>query len=116
MTTLETNPRAPGFSPLSRGPAIACGTVSSAVVIPLSSDQPASVLLDDLAVELDPPAVAEVLDDVPVQRRLVLSAQVGEAEAERHVHGAVDLLVEERVLHVARDAGVAADPELAEPA
>jgi hypothetical protein len=31
------------------------------------------------------------------------------------VGGAVDLLVEERVLHVARDPRVAADPELSEP-
>ncbi len=47
--------------------------------------------------------------------RLVLAAEVGHAVAERHVDGAVDLLVEQRVAHVARDAGVAADPELPDP-
>ena len=40
----------------------------------------------------------------------------GKPLADGEVDRAVDLLVEERVLHVARDAGVAADPELAEPA
>ena len=43
-----------------------------------------------------------------------VAAELGDAVAEREVDGAVDLLVEEGVLHVARDAGVAADPELAE--
>ena len=48
--------------------------------------------------------------------RLVRAAEIGVAVAEREVDGAVHLLVEQRVLHVARDPRVAADPELAEPA
>ena len=51
-----------------------------------------------------------------MDRRAVDSAEIGVAVPEREVDRAVHLLVEERVLHVARDAGVAADPELAEPA
>src|ERR671937_3089393 len=47
---------------------------------------------------------------------LVLASDRGEAGADREVDGAVDLLVEERVLHVALDPAVAADPELAEDA
>ena len=60
------------------------------------------------------PPRPQVLDDVPVDRRLVRAAHVGEAEAEREVHRAVDLLVEVHVAHVARDAGVGTDPELAD--
>ena len=48
--------------------------------------------------------------------RLVDAAEIRVAVPERDVHRAVHLLVEERVLHVARDARVAADAELAEPA
>src|SRR4051812_3278511 len=60
------------------------------------SDEPSSGLLHDLAVELEPAAGAEVLDDVPVHLADVLAADLGEAVAEREVHGPVDLLVEER--------------------
>ena len=77
---------------------------------------PAAVLLHDGPVELDPSSLSHVLDDVPVDRALVRAAEVREAAAEREVDGAVDLLVEEGVLHVTRDAGVAADAELAEAA
>ncbi len=78
-------------------------------------DQPAAVFLHELAVQLDPAAFPQVLDDVSVNRRLVRPAQVGEPVSDRDVHRAVDLLVEERVFHVARDAGVATDAELADP-
>src|SRR5262245_43995785 len=77
-------------------------------------NQPAAALLDDLAVELDPAALPQVLDDVPVQLADVGASDLGQAVAEREVRGAVDLLVEERVLHVAGDPGIAADAELAE--
>src|SRR5206468_299636 len=78
------------------------------------SDQPFSALLHDLSVQFKPSALAQVLDDVPMHLADVLAADLGEAVAERQVDGAVDLLVEERVLHVPGDARVAADPELAE--
>src|SRR2546430_16292215 len=78
-------------------------------------DQPFSALLHDLSIQFEPPALAQVLDDVPVHLADVLAADLGEAVAQRQVDGAVDLLVEERVLHVPRDARVAADSELAEP-
>src|SRR5205823_6309682 len=80
------------------------------------SEQPFPVLLDDFAVAQELPARAQVLDHVPVDDALVLAAERREARADREVDGAVDLLVEERVLHVALDAAVAADPELAEDA
>src|SRR4029450_9994759 len=79
-------------------------------------NQPAAALLDDLAVELDPAAVSQVLDDVPVHLADVRAADLRQAVAEREVGGAVDLLVEERVLHVAGHPGVPADAELAEAA
>ncbi len=60
------------------------------------------------------PPDAEVLHDVPVDRALVEAADRRVALAEREVDRAVDLLVEEDVLHEPRDAGVAADAELAD--
>src|SRR5262249_12908460 len=78
------------------------------------SDQPAAVFLDDLAVADELPAGSQVFDHVPVDDALVLAPQLGEPGADREVDRAVDLLVEERVPHVALDAGVAPDPELAE--
>src|SRR5581483_8653051 len=78
------------------------------------SEPPLPVLLDELAVALDPAVGAQVLDHVPVERAHVRAADEGEPVADREVHGPVDLLVEERVLRVALDAAVAADPELAE--
>src|ERR687887_650545 len=77
-------------------------------------DKPLSALLDDFTVELDLSALPEVLDDVPVELADVLPADLGETVSEREMDRAVDLLVEERVLHVLRDSRVAADPELAE--
>src|SRR6476661_130925 len=81
------------------------------------SESPAAAFLHRFPVELDATALAaHLLDDVPVELADVFPAHVGEAVAERQVHGAVDLLVEERVLHVPRDAGIAADAELAQEA
>src|SRR5215211_947589 len=80
------------------------------------SGDPDAVYLHDLAVELDAPTETEVLDDVPVDRRHVRAADGVEARAEREVDGSVHLFVEVDVPHVAVDAGVAADPELADAA
>src|SRR2546427_9854588 len=77
-------------------------------------DEPAAALLDELAVELQLSALAQVLDDVPVELADVLAAYLRQAVPEREVDGAVDLLVEKRVLHVLGDPRIAADPELAE--
>jgi hypothetical protein len=78
---------------------------------------PGTLALDDDAVEIDPtPRQAEILDEIPVDRRLIDAAEIGVAVADGEVHGPVHLLVEQRVLHVPRDPGVAADPELTEPA
>src|SRR5439155_17372332 len=59
-------------------------------------EHPLAVPLHDLAVEVQLPAAAQVLDDVPVDRAVVRPARDGVAAPEREVHGAVDLLVEER--------------------
>src|SRR4029077_5140012 len=59
--------------------------------------------------------LAQIADEVPVQRRLVLRAEVGEARAEREVHGAADLLVEERVLREPVDLVVQSEGDLPEP-
>src|SRR5581483_4771489 len=95
------------------GEVAGCGTTQR----PLrnrASDQPAAVLLHRLAVELDPTARAQVLDDVPVDRALVRAAGERVARAERQVDRPRHLLVEERVPEVLRDPLVAADPELAQ--
>src|SRR3954469_3586869 len=78
------------------------------------SGDPDAVFLHDLAVELDASAETEVLDDVPVDRRLVRAAEELPV-AEREVDGPVHLFVEVDVPHVAVNAGAAADPELADP-
>src|SRR5947208_372595 len=77
------------------------------------SEQPAPVLLDDVAVAQELPAWTQVLDHVPMDDAFVLAAERGEARADRQVDGPVDLLIEERVLDVPLDAGVATDSELA---
>src|SRR5581483_5895999 len=79
------------------------------------SEEPPPVLLDGLAVELDPAARPQVLDHVPVDDAFVRPPEVAEVLADREVDRALDLLVEQRVPHVVLDAGVAADAELAEP-
>src|SRR6476620_2924907 len=79
------------------------------------SGDPDAVFLHDLAVELDAPTKTEVLDDVPVDRRDVRAAEELPV-AEREVDGSVHLFVEVDVPHVAVNAGVAADPELANAA
>src|SRR5215210_8408140 len=76
-------------------------------------ERPLAVPLDDLAVERQLAAVPEILDDVPVDRALVGASRDGVRAAESEVNRPMDLLVEERVLHVPRDRGVAPDAELA---
>src|SRR5919108_1896905 len=78
------------------------------------SELPLTVFLHNLAVALDPPALPEVLDHVPVHGADVLAADRGETRADREVDRPVHLLVEERVLHVPLDARVAADAVLAQ--
>ena len=77
--------------------------------------EPAAVLLHELAVGVDPAAVPQVLDHVPVDAADVRAAGRGVGVADREVDRAVDLLVEADVLREALDPRVAADPELAEP-
>src|SRR4051794_39452599 len=71
---------------------------------------------DQLAVGGDAPAVAQVADEIPVDRAGVLAAGFRVRAADRHVDGAADLLVEEDRADRAVDAEVRADAELAEPA
>src|ERR1700748_641303 len=70
---------------------------------------------DEIAVGVDLALLAQIADKVPVQRRLVLRAEVGEAGAEREVHGPADLLVEERVLREPVDLVVQSEGDLPEP-
>src|SRR6266508_2009660 len=77
---------------------------------------PNAVFLDDLAVQFDAAAGAQVLDDVPVDGRLVRALEEFEPPAERDVDGAVHLLVEVDVPHVPVHAWVAADAQLADAA
>src|SRR5919197_1840728 len=80
------------------------------------SGDPDAVFLHDPAVELDAPTETEVLHDVPVDRRDIRAADGVETRADREVDGSVHLFVEIDVPHVAVNAGVAADPELADAA
>src|SRR5439155_15773641 len=73
-------------------------------------------LLDDLPVGADPPAAAQVADEVPVQRALVAAARLRVRAAEGEVDGAADLLVEQDRPDGAVDPEVGADAELAQPA
>src|SRR4030095_6047186 len=75
---------------------------------------PDAVVLDDLAVQFDVAAGAQVLDDVPVDSGRVRAPEVFEASAERDVDGAVHFFVEVDVARVAVDAGIAADAPLAD--
>ena len=59
------------------------------------SDHEAAILLQGLAVDLDPAAATEVADHVPVDRGLVDAASLGIAAPDREVDGAADLLVEQ---------------------
>src|SRR5579884_1268806 len=79
------------------------------------SDRPGAVRLHHLPVDVQLAACTQVLDDVPVNRARVLAPGECVRAAEREVDRPVDLLVEGDVLHEAADAGVAADPELADP-
>ncbi len=85
---------------------------------PLRRSRPAklAVLLQQLAVDLDPAAAAQVADHVGVDGALVVPAALRVARANRQVHGAADLLVEQDVAGAAVDPVVGADPELAETA
>ena len=57
----------------------------------------AAVALDQHAVGVDLAALAQVAHEIPVQRALVGAAGDRVRGAERHVHRAADLLVEQRV-------------------
>ena len=48
-------------------------------------DKPFPIFLDELAVELDPAALAQVLDDVPVQLADILAADLRKPVSERDV-------------------------------
>ena len=73
-------------------------------------------LPDELAVRVDLALRAQVADHVPVEPGRVLAAGLGEARAEREVHRAADLLVEEDVAREAVDLVVQAERDLAEDA
>src|SRR3954454_6500481 len=75
-----------------------------------------SVLHHGLAVGAQPAAVAQVADQIPVQRGLVRPARLGIRAPEREVDGSADLLVEQDRARGAVDAEVRAHPELAQAA
>src|SRR5439155_5009952 len=81
-----------------------------------SLDRPGPVSLHEPAVGVQLAVGAQVLDDVPVDRAAVRPAGERVRVADREMDGAVDLLVERDVLHVALNARVTADAELAQPA
>src|SRR5215211_6536994 len=81
----------------------------------MPSDDEPPVLLEDLAVDGDPAALAQIADHVAVDGALVDAARLGIALADREVDRAADLLVEQDVARSAVDPVVGADPQLAQP-
>src|SRR3954452_18912766 len=81
-----------------------------------SDPREAPVEHQHVAVGREPPAAAQVADEVPVQGARVLAARLRIRAPEREVDGAADLLVEEDRAGRAVDAEVRPDPELAEVA
>src|SRR6476469_4051486 len=73
-----------------------------------------AVLLDDLAIGRQSPALAQVADEVPVHSGRVAPAGLRIGAPEREVHRPADLLVEEDGADRPGDPEVRADPELAE--
>src|SRR4051794_18640188 len=79
-----------------------------------TSDDELAVFLQLLAVDGDRAPLAEVAHEVPVARRLVPPAALRIARADRHVHGAAELLIEQHLLGRLGDPVVRPDAELAE--
>src|SRR5947209_203218 len=64
-------------------------------ILPSASNSPLSVLHHDLSIRRDPPALAGIDDQVPVQGRFVDAARLGIAPAQGEVDRPADLLVVE---------------------
>src|SRR5215217_2578410 len=79
-------------------------------------DREAAVDLEVLAVDRDAPALAQVADHVPVDRRVVHAAGFGIRLADGHVDRAADLLVEQDLARAGGDPVVRSDAELAQAA
>src|SRR5919201_2565121 len=71
---------------------------------------------DQLAVRVDLALVAQVADQIDVEPRAVLAAQLVEPVPERHMHRSADLLVEQDVAREPVDLVVEAEGDLAEDA
>lgn len=82
---------------------------------PLGIEESA-VFADELAVDGDLAALAEVADHVPMQAGLVRRAGFGVGGADGRVEGAADLLVEQRVLGILGDRVIASKGQLAKDA
>src|SRR3954453_5375118 len=80
----------------------------------LGLPQKTARLPDKLAVGANPAIPAQIADQIEVQRRAVEAAEILEAHAEREVHGAADLLVEEDVAPEAVDLVVEAERDPAD--
>ena len=81
---------------------------------PRPLDRELAVLLQDLAVDLDPAALAQVADEVGVHGAVVDTTGLGVAGPDGEVDGSADLLVEQDVPRAAVDPVVGADAELAQ--
>src|SRR5918995_3384289 len=77
--------------------------------------QEVPVLEDGPSVELDDARAAQVFDEVPMERRLVLPTTFRVGTAESQVDRAADLLVEQDVADEAVDAKIDADAEFTDP-
>src|SRR3954471_5436416 len=80
----------------------------------LGLPQKTARLPDKLAVGANLAFPAQIADQIEVERRAVAAAEILEAHAEREVHRAADLLVEEDVAREAVDLVVEAERDLAD--
>src|SRR5262249_3046471 len=85
-----------------------CRLAASNHVLPVNQER--------LAVDLDPAALPEVADQVPVDGRFVGIASFGVTGAHGHVDGAADLFVEQDVAGEASHVEIGAEGEFAQDA
>src|SRR5690606_31860168 len=60
-----------------------------------ASDDDLAVLQEELSINRQAPALAQIADEIPVDCRAIDAAGFWDAGADRHVDGAADLLIEE---------------------
>src|SRR5579859_99746 len=82
-------------------------------------EQELAVLHEELVIYPDlaaPSGGAQIADHIPVQGGMILAAGLGVAVAQRQMHRAANLFVEENVADTTRDTGIVAERKFAQVA